>query len=67
MNICLISESQKFDRGLEQMVLCSQAVKLDEDPHHLDVKALQLKEKKVLEIKAVCLTQLVPFWSYKIQ
>jgi hypothetical protein len=27
-------QSEKFDRGLEQMVSCSQAVKLDED-HHL--------------------------------
>lgn len=33
-NIHLILQSEKFDRGLEQMVLCSQAVKLDED-HHL--------------------------------
>jgi hypothetical protein len=28
-------QSEKFDRGLEQMVPCSQAVKLDEDHHHL--------------------------------
>jgi hypothetical protein len=33
-NIRLILQSEKFDRGLEQMVLCLQAVKLDED-HHL--------------------------------
>jgi len=30
-NIRLILQSEKFDRGLEQMVLCSQAVKLNED------------------------------------
>lgn len=35
MNIRLILASEKFDRGLEQMVPCSQAVKLDEDHHHL--------------------------------
>jgi hypothetical protein len=34
-NIHLILQSEKFDRGLEQMVSCSQAVKLDEDHHHL--------------------------------
>lgn len=34
-NIHLILQSEKFDRGLEQMVPCSQAVKLDEDHHHL--------------------------------
>lgn len=34
-NICLILQSEKFDHGLEQMVLCSQAVKLDEQHHHL--------------------------------
>ncbi|WNY30166.1 hypothetical protein [Acinetobacter calcoaceticus] len=33
-NIRLILQSEKFDHGLEQMVLCSQAVKLDEQHHH---------------------------------
>jgi hypothetical protein len=33
-NIHLILQSEKFDRGLEQMVPCSQAVKLNQD-HHL--------------------------------
>jgi len=35
MNIRLILESQKFDHGLEQMVLCMQVVKFHEDHHHL--------------------------------
>nr|WP_228128127.1 hypothetical protein [Acinetobacter calcoaceticus] len=34
-NIRLILQSEKFDRGLEEMVPCSQAVKLDEQHHHL--------------------------------
>ncbi|MEN8281560.1 hypothetical protein [Acinetobacter gerneri] len=35
LNIRLIFESEKLDRGLEQMVPCSQPVKLDPDHHHL--------------------------------
>ena len=34
MNIRLILESQKFDRGLGQMVLCMQVVKFNKDHHH---------------------------------
>ncbi|WP_264673669.1 hypothetical protein [Acinetobacter calcoaceticus] len=33
-NIRLILQSEKFDRGLEEMVPCSQGVKLDEQHHH---------------------------------
>ncbi|MCH2070588.1 hypothetical protein [Acinetobacter pittii] len=35
MNIRLALELKKFSRGLEQMVPCSQAVKFDEEHHHL--------------------------------
>ena len=35
MNIRLIFKSQKLDRGLEEMVACSQPVKLDVEHHHL--------------------------------
>ncbi|MGR2824933.1 hypothetical protein FY048_05270 [Acinetobacter sp. 1124_18A] len=35
MDIRLILESQKFDLGLEEIVSCSQGIKLDEQHHHL--------------------------------
>ncbi|EOQ63605.1 hypothetical protein F935_01234 [Acinetobacter calcoaceticus ANC 3811] len=35
MDIRLILEAQKFDLGLEEIISCSQAVKLDEQHHHL--------------------------------
>ena len=31
----LIFKSQRFDRGLEEMVDCSQPIKLEEEHHHL--------------------------------
>lgn len=31
----LVFESQRFDRGLEQMVPCSQNIKVIEDHHHM--------------------------------
>ena len=35
LNMRLIFESQRYDRGLEQMVPCSQNVKVIEDHHHM--------------------------------
>lgn len=34
-NIRLIFKSQKFDRGLEQMVDCSQPIKVDPEHHYM--------------------------------
>lgn len=34
-NMRLIFKSQKFDRGLEEMVDCSQPIKVDPEHHHL--------------------------------
>lgn len=44
-NIRLILQSEKFDRGLEQMVLCPQAVKLDEDHHLVEFYKCYLNKK----------------------
>ncbi|MEG1400161.1 MAG: hypothetical protein RSC45_10370 [Acinetobacter sp.] len=35
LNMRLIFASQRYDRGLEQMVPCSQNVKVIEDHHHM--------------------------------
>lgn len=35
LNMRLIFESQRYDRGLEKMVPCSQNVKVIEDHHHM--------------------------------
>lgn len=35
LNMRLIFESERFDRGLEKMVPCSQNVKVIEDHHHM--------------------------------
>lgn len=35
LNMRLIFSSQRYDRGLEQMVPCSQNVKVIEDHHHM--------------------------------
>jgi len=59
----LVFASQRFDRGLEQMVPCSQNVKVIEDHHHMkdfymsykttgDGKPLQITEQKPLDSKA---------------
>lgn len=34
-NMRLIFKSQKFDRGLEEMVDCSQPIKVDPEHHHM--------------------------------
>lgn len=35
LNMRLIFESQRYDKGLDQMVPCSQNVKVIEDHHHM--------------------------------
>lgn len=47
LNMRLVFESQRYDRGLEKMVPCSQNVKVIEDHHHMKDFYLSYKGREI--------------------
>lgn len=47
LNMRLVFESQKFDRGLNEFVKCSQNVKVIEDHHHLKDFYLSYRNREI--------------------
>ncbi|PKF31321.1 hypothetical protein [Acinetobacter proteolyticus] len=47
LNMRLIFESQRYDKGLDQMVPCSQNVKVVEEHHHMKDFYLSFKGREI--------------------
>lgn len=62
-NIHLILQSEKFDRGLGQIVLCSQAVKLNEDHHLVEFYKCYLNKEIFISVMLSSMNNI--FLSYK--